>query len=89
MVYSIKIPLKADNPGFRPCSPTSRARLNEETGYTIAKVKVYDRRDLVTVVGNFMTPMPGEILKMQGERANHPKYGEQFKVTRYKSLVPA
>jgi exodeoxyribonuclease V alpha subunit len=27
---------------------------NEETGYTIAKVKVYGRRDLVTVVGSFI-----------------------------------
>ncbi len=62
---------------------------NEENGYTIAKIKVYGRRDLVTVVGNFMAPMPGEILKMQGEWANHPKFGEQFKVVHYKSLVPA
>jgi ATP-dependent exoDNAse (exonuclease V) alpha subunit len=62
---------------------------NDENGYTIAKVKVYDRRDLVTVVGNFMAPMPGEILKMQGEWAGHPEYGEQFKVVHYKSLVPA
>ena len=62
---------------------------NEETGYTIAKVKVYGRLDLVTVVGNFMAPMPGEILKMQGEWANHPKFGEQFKVAHYKSLTPA
>ena len=37
---------------------------NEESGYTIAKVKVYGRRDLVTVVGNFMAPMPGEILTL-------------------------
>ena len=62
---------------------------NEENGYTIAKVKVYGRRDLVTVVGNFMAPMPGEVLKMQGEWANHPQYGEQFRVVHYKSLVPA
>jgi exodeoxyribonuclease V alpha subunit len=62
---------------------------NEEDGFTIAKIKVYGRRDLVTVVGNFMAPMPGEILKMQGEWGNHPKYGEQFKVVHYKSLVPA
>jgi exodeoxyribonuclease V alpha subunit len=62
---------------------------NEETGYTIAKVKVYGRRDLVTVVGNFMAPMPGEILKIKGEWAHHPKFGEQFKVSHYKSLVPA
>ena len=58
---------------------------NEENGYTIAKVKVYGRRDLVTVVGNFMAPMPGEILKMQGEWANHPKFGEQFKVVHYRN----
>ena len=62
---------------------------NNETGYTIAKIKVYGRRDLGTVVGTFMAPMPGEILKMQGEWANHPKFGEQFKVVQYKSLVPA
>lgn len=62
---------------------------NDETGYTIAKVKVYGRRDLVTVVGNFMAPTPGEILKMLGEWSNHPQYGDQFKVVQYKSLVPA
>jgi ATP-dependent exoDNAse (exonuclease V) alpha subunit len=62
---------------------------NDENGYTIAKVKVYGRRDLVTVVGNLLAPTPGEILKMQGEWSNHPKYGEQFRVVHYKSLVPA
>jgi exodeoxyribonuclease V alpha subunit len=50
---------------------------------------VYGRRDLVTVVGNLLAPTPGEILKMQGEWASHPKYGEQFRVVHYKSLVPA
>jgi exodeoxyribonuclease V alpha subunit len=62
---------------------------NEETGYTIARVKVYGQRDLVTVVGSFMSPMPGEILKMKGEWVNHPQYGEQFKVVQYKTTVPA
>ena len=62
---------------------------NDESGYTIAKVKVYGCRDLVTVVGNLLAPTPGEILKMQGEWTSHPKYGEQFRVVHYKSLVPA
>ena len=62
---------------------------NDENGFTIAKVKVYGRRDLVTVVGNLLAPTPGEILKMQGEWTSHPKYGEQFRVVHYKSLVPA
>jgi exodeoxyribonuclease V alpha subunit len=62
---------------------------NNENGYTVAKVRVQGRRDLVTVVGNLVAPTPGEIIKMSGEWANHPKYGEQFKVVQYKSLVPA
>lgn len=62
---------------------------NEENGFTIARVKVPGRRDLVTVVGNLMSPMPGEIIKMQGEWTNHPKYGEQFKLVSYKTSVPA
>ena len=62
---------------------------NEENGYTIAKLKVYGRRDLVTIVGNLMAPMPGEIIRMRGEWANYPKYGEQFKIVQYKTTVPA
>jgi exodeoxyribonuclease V alpha subunit len=62
---------------------------NEENGYTVAKVKVYGRNDLVTVVGNILSPTPGEVIKMKGEWVNNSKYGEQFKVVHYKSLVPA
>ncbi len=62
---------------------------DEESGYTVARVKVFGRNDLVTVVGNFMSPMPGEILKMAGEWVHHPRFGEQFKVARYHTAVPA
>jgi exodeoxyribonuclease V alpha subunit len=62
---------------------------NEDNGFTIAKVKVYGRRELVTVVGNLLSPMAGEIIKMKGEWANHPKYGKQFKIVHYKTQVPA
>ncbi|HDR14066.1 MAG TPA: ATP-dependent RecD-like DNA helicase [Desulfobacteraceae bacterium] len=62
---------------------------NDENGYTIAKVRIYGRRDLVTIVGNLMSPTPGEIIRMRGEWTNHPRYGEQFKIVRYKSMVPA
>lgn len=62
---------------------------NEENGYTVAKVKVYGQRDLVTVVGNLIAPVPGEMISMKGEWSNHPKYGEQFKIVSYKTTVPA
>jgi exodeoxyribonuclease V alpha subunit len=62
---------------------------NEETGFTIARVKVKGRHDPVTVVGTLMAPMPGEILDMRGEWANHPRFGLQFKVSEYKTRAPA
>ena len=62
---------------------------NEENGYTIARVKVYGQRDLITVVGYLMSPVPGEVLNLKGEWINHPKFGEQFKVVEYKTAVPA
>jgi exodeoxyribonuclease V alpha subunit len=62
---------------------------NEENGYTIARVQIDGRQDLVTVVGNLMSPTPGEILNMRGEWVTHPKFGEQFKVTQCKTALPA
>jgi len=62
---------------------------NDETGFTIARVKVDGRHDPVTVVGTLMAPLPGEILDMRGEWANHPRFGRQFKVREYKTRVPA
>jgi len=62
---------------------------NEKNGYTIARVKVYGQRDLITVVGYLMSPTPGEVLNLKGEWINHPKFGEQFKVVEYKTTVPA
>jgi exodeoxyribonuclease V alpha subunit len=62
---------------------------NEENGYTIARIKIDGRPDLVTVVGHLMSPTPGEMLNMRGEWVTHPKFGEQFKVTEYKTAIPA
>ncbi len=62
---------------------------SEETGYTVAQVKVYGRRDLVTVTGSMVNPLPGEVIKMKGEWNNHPKYGQQFKVVFCQTTTPA
>jgi exodeoxyribonuclease V alpha subunit len=62
---------------------------NEENGYTIAKVKVEGRHDLVTVVGNLLSLNPGEVLKLEGQWDYHPKFGEQFRITSYESVIPA
>ncbi|MBT3257249.1 MAG: ATP-dependent RecD-like DNA helicase [Deltaproteobacteria bacterium] len=62
---------------------------NEENGYSVVKLKVYGRTDLVNAVGNMMAPTPGEILELKGEWSSHPKFGEQFKITHYRTEVPA
>ena len=62
---------------------------NEENAYTIAKMKIGGRHDLVTAVGNLLSVSAGEVLKLKGEWHNHPKFGEQFKIISYESVVPA
>jgi len=54
---------------------------SEETGYTVAKVKVYGRRELVTILGNIINPTPGEIIKMKGEWGNHPNMANNSKLS--------
>jgi exodeoxyribonuclease V alpha subunit len=36
-----------------------------------------------------MAPTPGQVVRATGEWINHPKFGEQFKIVRYTTLVPA
>ncbi|MBU2622514.1 MAG: AAA family ATPase, partial [Proteobacteria bacterium] len=61
---------------------------SEETGYTVAKVIVPGKKEPVTVVGNLISPVPGETLTMKGEWTRHPKFGEQFKVSEFSSAAP-
>ncbi len=62
---------------------------NEENGYTIAKLRMQGHSELVTIVGILFSVAPGEVLKLKGQWTSHPRYGDQFKVTAYESLMPA
>ncbi len=62
---------------------------NEDNHFTIAKIRVKGRRDLVTIVGTLFSVSPGEILKLTGDWDRHPKFGEQFKFTAYETVIPA
>ena len=62
---------------------------NEENGFTIARLKTKGEKDLVTVVGSLPGINPGEVLELLGEWSNHPKFGQQFKVVKFKSVMPA
>ena len=64
--------------------------VNEETGYTVARVAT-DRggNDLLTVVGALLGAQPGETLRLQGRWSSHPRYGRQFEVESYTTVLPA
>ena len=62
---------------------------NEETGFTVARLQVAKRRDLVAIVGVLPSPMPGETLRLKGEWVVDSKFGEQFRVNSCLSVLPA
>ena len=63
---------------------------NEETGYTIARVATERTGpDLLTVVGPLLGAQIGESLRLTGRWGNHPKYGKQFQVDSYTTVLPA
>jgi exodeoxyribonuclease V alpha subunit len=62
---------------------------NQDNGFSVIKIKVVGRRDLVTAVGNFVSITPGELLRMEGSWTSHAHFGEQFKVDRYETALPA
>lgn len=62
---------------------------SEETGYSVIRLNVQGRSDLVTVVGNMPEVQPGESLRLEGNWATHPQYGRQFRAERCEQVLPA
>jgi exodeoxyribonuclease V alpha subunit len=62
---------------------------NEETGYTVARLKAEGGAGLVTIVGSIPGLSPGETVKLKGEWQSHAKYGQQFKTSSCELVMPA
>jgi exodeoxyribonuclease V alpha subunit len=63
---------------------------NPETGYTIARIgSGRGGSDLITAVGPLLGAQVGESLRMRGRWTSHPKYGRQFEVHSYTTVLPA
>jgi len=59
---------------------------NNENGYTVALLET--KNELITITGVFGTDISGENIEAFGKRVHHPKYGEQFQVDIYNSILP-
>ena len=66
---------------------------NPETGYTIARIAPERGSgvgaELVTAVGPLLGAQVGEFLRLRGRWSSHPKYGRQFEVHSYATVLPA
>ena len=59
---------------------------NAENGYGV--VSLISEDDEVICTGNFKDADVGDFLELQGAFVTHPVYGEQFKASSYKIVVP-
>ena len=55
--------------------------VQEDSGFTIAKIKENKKKDLTTIVGVFPNIQPGETLHCEGTWKNHKTFGKQFEVS--------
>src|SRR6202008_1367423 len=63
---------------------------SEDTGYAIARVATERTGpDLLTVVGPLLGAQVGESLRLTGRWSCHPRYGRQFEVHPYATVLPA
>jgi exodeoxyribonuclease V alpha subunit len=62
---------------------------SEESGYTVARLNTGNVKQLITVVGSFANIQAGQTLQLQGVWGEHPQYGSQFQVVKYKETKPA
>src|SRR6266487_2039467 len=67
---------------------------NEDNHYTVARFRPNDtgrlfRDDLMTIVGTLPDIHVGELLTVEGEWENDPRYGRQLHVTNFTERLPA
>jgi exodeoxyribonuclease V alpha subunit len=62
---------------------------NEENSFTVARLQVAGKKDLVTIVGALSLPTPGETLRLRGQWVVDTKFGQQFRVESCLSVLPA
>lgn len=62
---------------------------NPETGYTVAKLQQYRKKDLTVVVGHIPSVQVGETIRCQGQWKSHLIHGMQFVIERCTLETPA
>ncbi len=62
---------------------------NEQSGFSVIKIRSKGFADLVTIVGDLAAVNVGAVLRVKGEWKYDSKYGKQFSAEDYRETVPA
>ena len=60
---------------------------NNDNGYTVALMEADN--DVITVTGVFGSDITSDTIEVYGKKVKHPKYGEQFQVDMYNTVLPS
>ena len=63
--------------------------LNDESQFCIGEFRTSEGEKTLTIKGTLPGVQCGETLCLQGHWERHPKHGDQFKVTRFRSTLPS
>jgi len=59
-----------------------------DTGFGVFKVLLDGSRESRIIVGNLFSLNEGDFLLIEGEEAEHPRFGKQIKVSRFEFILP-
>ena len=62
---------------------------NSDNGFTVAKFKEENQKELICIVGTLLSVQPGEALLLKGEWKKHPQFGKQFEIASYEVTSPS
>lgn len=61
---------------------------SQDNRFTVLKLSPEKLSTQITVTLNDIAPLIGQLLEIEGEWVKHPKFGQQFKATTYKTVAP-
>ena len=61
---------------------------SQDNRFTVLKLSPEKLSTQITVTLNGIAPLIGQLLETEGEWVKHPKFGQQFKATTYKTVAP-
>jgi exodeoxyribonuclease V alpha subunit len=62
--------------------------VSADSGFGVFKVTLDGSRESRVIVGNLFSLSEGDLLQIEGEESEHPRFGTQIKVSRFEFILP-